>query len=74
VVIPFLNARELEELPDDVRAGLTFHPVQAMDEVLALALTRAPRPLARRAAREGQGEDEPGARDDESRTPAEVTH
>ena len=51
VIIPDLNARELEELPDDVRAGLTFHPVQTMDEVLALALTRAPTPTARRAPR-----------------------
>jgi ATP-dependent Lon protease len=50
VVIPHLNARELEELPEDVRAGLTFHPVETMDEVLAIALTRVPR--ARSTARE----------------------
>ncbi|MFP5353872.1 MAG: S16 family serine protease, partial [Gemmatimonadota bacterium] len=44
VIIPHLNARELEELPEDVRAGLAFHPVETMDEVLAVALTRPPRP------------------------------
>jgi ATP-dependent Lon protease len=47
VIIPHLNARELEELPDDVRAGLVFHPVQTMDEVLGLALVRAPQPVGR---------------------------
>lgn len=44
VVIPKANARELEELPQDVREGLTFHPVAAMDEVLALAFRARPRP------------------------------
>jgi ATP-dependent Lon protease len=43
VVIPKANARELEELPQDVREGLTFHPVAAMDEVLALAFRARPR-------------------------------
>ena len=38
VIIPQQNARDLEELPAEVRAGITFHPVQTMDEVLALAL------------------------------------
>jgi len=78
VIIPALNARELEELPDDVRAGLTFHPVETMDEVLALALTRAPRPLARRVAREGSAGTEEGTRDDDARaestTATEVAH
>ena len=46
VVIPKANARELEELPDDVREGLTFHPVAAMDEVLVLAFRAPPRPRA----------------------------
>jgi ATP-dependent Lon protease len=44
IVIPKANARELEELPADVREGLTFHPVAAMDEVLALAFRARPRP------------------------------
>ena len=38
VLIPHQNFRELEELPDEVRSGLTFHAVKTMDDVLALAL------------------------------------
>lgn len=38
VLIPQQNARDIEELPEEVRAGITFHPVKTMDEVLALAL------------------------------------
>jgi ATP-dependent Lon protease len=38
VLIPHQNSRDVEELPEDVRAGITFHPVKTMDEVLALAL------------------------------------
>ena len=41
VVIPAENLRELEELPSEVREGLRFHGVKAMDEVLALALMRS---------------------------------
>ena len=38
VVIPAQNARDLPEIPAEVREGLTFHPVRTMDEVLAVAL------------------------------------
>jgi ATP-dependent Lon protease len=38
VLIPHQNMRDLEELPQEVRAGITFHPVKTMDDVLALAL------------------------------------
>jgi ATP-dependent Lon protease len=44
VVIPKANAREVEELPADVREGLQFHPVATMDEVLTLAFRARPRP------------------------------
>jgi len=37
-----MNARELEEMPQDVRDGLVFRPVQSMDEVLQIALVAAP--------------------------------
>jgi len=38
VLIPHQNSRDVEELPEEVRSGITFHPVRTMDEVLALAL------------------------------------
>ncbi len=41
VLIPHQNVRDVEELPEEVRTGLTFHPVKTMDEVLAMALVHA---------------------------------
>ncbi|HYC50203.1 MAG TPA: S16 family serine protease, partial [Gemmatimonadaceae bacterium] len=38
VIIPWQNARDLPELPPEVRDGLVFHPVKSMDEVLTIAL------------------------------------
>ena len=38
VVMPWQNSRDLPEVPEEVREGLTFHPVRTMDEVLAVAL------------------------------------
>ncbi len=46
VIIPAENAREMDELPAEVKAGLHFHPVRTMDEVLAVALSRAVTPRA----------------------------
>ncbi|HEX2716654.1 MAG TPA: endopeptidase La [Gemmatimonadaceae bacterium] len=42
VVIPAANARELDELPEEVRNAVVFHPVKQMDQVLALALGAVP--------------------------------
>jgi len=41
VIIPHANARDLEELPQEVRDAIRFHPVKTMDEVLKLALRGA---------------------------------
>ncbi len=41
VLIPHQNVRDVDELPAEVRAGVTFHAVKTMDEVLALSLVRA---------------------------------
>ena len=38
VIIPYGNARELEELPIEVREAVQFHPVRTMDEVMALVI------------------------------------
>jgi ATP-dependent Lon protease len=41
VIIPHANERDLEELPQEVRDAIRFHPVKTMDEVLKLALRDA---------------------------------
>ena len=38
VIIPFGNAREVEELPEEVQKSVQFHGVKSMDDVLAVAL------------------------------------
>jgi len=38
VVIPKENERDLKEIPDNVKADLTIHPVKWIEEVLAIAL------------------------------------
>jgi len=40
-VLPDANAVDLQDLPEEVRAEMTFVPVKAIDEVLALALPPA---------------------------------
>lgn len=46
VLIPAGNARELDELPEEVRRQLRFHIVRSMDEVLALVFRELERPAA----------------------------
>jgi len=38
VILPIRNEPDLDDVPADVRAQMTFHPVSSVDEVLALAL------------------------------------
>jgi ATP-dependent Lon protease len=42
VIIPERNRADLDDVPEDVREGMTFHPVLSVDEVLQLALEPAP--------------------------------
>lgn len=44
VIIPDENARELKEIPEAI--GMRIHAVRWIDEVLSIALTRLPAPLA----------------------------
>jgi ATP-dependent Lon protease len=41
VVIPERNRADLEDVPEDVREELAFHPVMTLDEVLSVALEPA---------------------------------
>jgi ATP-dependent Lon protease len=38
VVIPERNRADLEDVPEEVREAMSFHPVLSIDEVLPLAL------------------------------------
>ena len=44
VILPERNRADLDDVPEEVREALTFHPVMTVDEVLDLALEPAPTP------------------------------
>jgi ATP-dependent Lon protease len=45
VLIPEDNAKDLADIPDNVKSGMEIIPVARMDEVLKYALVRAPEPI-----------------------------
>ena len=38
IIIPKQNLRDLDEIPEHVKQGIEFHPVERFEEVLRLAL------------------------------------
>src|ERR671930_806968 len=42
VIIPERNRADLDDVPEDVKGEMSFHPVMTLDEVLALALESSP--------------------------------
>jgi ATP-dependent Lon protease len=46
VIRPERNRADLDDVPQEVRDEMTFHPVMTIDEVLDLALEPAPRAAA----------------------------
>jgi ATP-dependent Lon protease len=38
IIIPKQNLRDLDEIPDHVKKGINFHPVERFEEVLNVAL------------------------------------
>ncbi|MGK0499301.1 MAG: ATP-dependent Lon protease [Oceanicoccus sp.] len=46
VIIPDENARDLKEIPENIKADLDIKPVKWIEEVLAIALERLPKPIS----------------------------
>ena len=46
VIVPERNEADLDDVPSDVRDGMTFHIVRSVDQVLAVALEAVPIALA----------------------------
>jgi len=42
IIIPKDNVKDLQEIPEEIRNKITFHPVEKCDEVLSLALCTKP--------------------------------
>ncbi len=69
VLIPEENEKDLADIPDNVKAGLTIIPVRHVDEVLKHALLRQPEPI------EWEEEAEPIAKPvEEGDTPGLTAH
>ncbi|MGB1884108.1 MAG: endopeptidase La, partial [Gammaproteobacteria bacterium] len=66
VCIPIENERELKEIPANIKQGLDIKPVRWIDEVLAIALTEQPEPLADDAEKGGRGVKESTENEDDS--------
>ena len=45
VFIPKDNEKDLADIPDNVKKGLTIKPVSHVDEVISTALVRKPEPI-----------------------------
>ena len=46
VLIPEENARDLKEIPDNIKSDLDIRPVKSIEQVLEIALQYVPKPLA----------------------------
>ena len=45
VIIPLNNVKDLQEIPDNIKGGLTIIPVSTIDDVLKVSLTKLPTPI-----------------------------
>lgn len=59
VILPAGNRRDLRDVPEDVKAGMSFHYVERMDQIFELALLGPPRVVQGGAAPAAEGEAEP---------------
>ncbi|WP_176083067.1 endopeptidase La [Martelella sp. HB161492] len=68
VLIPEENAKDLADIPDNVKNGMEIIPVSRIGEVLQHALTRMPEPIEWDAAAEAAAISAKEAEDDSSKT------
>jgi ATP-dependent Lon protease len=54
VVIPHENTKDLVDMPDVIKKGLDIRPVKWIDQVLQVALERAPVPLKKSVAKKAE--------------------
>ncbi|HEX2188528.1 MAG TPA: endopeptidase La [Longimicrobiaceae bacterium] len=64
VILPSGNRRDLRDVPEDVREGMTFHFVERMDEVFDLCLLEKEARRERRRGGPSRGSAEPQAASD----------
>ncbi|WP_332814611.1 endopeptidase La [Ramlibacter sp.] len=74
VLIPEENAKDLQEIPENVKNGLEIVPVKWIDKVLEVALERQPTPLADDEARPAAAPLPAGKGDGKPGVPASVKH
>tara|TARA_R110000868_G_scaffold10313_14_gene50646 strand:- start:13354 stop:15771 length:2418 start_codon:yes stop_codon:yes gene_type:complete len=74
VLIPKDNEKDLVEIPDNVKKGLTIIPVSTVDEVLAEALTRVPVPIEWEDDTDTVAEPVAGNKDSDDDSEGVVTH
>ena len=72
VLIPQENVKDLEDIPDNVKQGLTIRPVKWIDEVFNFALERLPEPYQEPITEANQAIIPPFAGDTENRR--HITH
>jgi ATP-dependent Lon protease len=53
VILPKENEADLEDVPEEVRQQLVFHPVETLSDVLKIALAREPGSGAEEPEEEG---------------------
>jgi ATP-dependent Lon protease len=58
IVLPRANEADIEDIPQEVRDALTFCPVDTLDEVFAIALLPAARPIVTRKTEMDEAEEE----------------
>ncbi len=58
IVLPKANEADMEDIPEEVRNVLEFHPVETLDEVFAVALLPSTKPVTTRKTEMEEAEEE----------------